>query len=98
MSDGNVNLCENIEDILEINDTSHESMEDTNGNDGSFFEPKVQNVVTQGFTSGKKRYLRRVRAIRLNQNLAYFARCTISDVQKVSMIDCCTRKCCQLAN
>ena len=66
------------------------------GDSSSYNE--LQALVTQGSCSTKIRYVRRVKSIKTNQNPAYSKRCTINDVQKVAMIDCCNRNCCQMAD
>ena len=61
-------------------------------------DDELQNAITQGVCSQKRKYVRRVRSAKTNQDPAYSKRCTISDVQKVAMIDCCSKKCCQMAD
>ena len=103
-SDDSVAIYDGIEEILdklvnqENSDISHLSLEDTYESDSSLSDVEVQNVNTQDFSSGKRKYVRRVRVIKTNQNPAYSKRCTASDVQKVAMIDCCNRNCCQMAD
>ena len=99
-----MNTCTQDEESLheflvqEDSDTSCHEVKDTNGNGDSSSDNELQASVTQGSCSTERRYVRRVRSIKTNQNPAYSKRCTINDVQKVAMIDYCNKKCCQMAD
>lgn len=84
--------------VQEDSDSSCPRLGDTNEIDNTSSDDDLQNAITQGLCSTKRRYVRRVRTVKTNQNPAYSKRCTMNDVQKVAMIDCCNKKCCQMAD
>ena len=100
----NVDACkgdeEGVHDLLvqEDSDNSFYPGSDVDDIDNRLSDDELQNAITQTSDSGKRKYVRRVRVIKTNQNPAYSKRCTLSDVQKVSMVDCCNKKCCQMAD
>ena len=85
--DNNVNTCtqdeESLHELLvqEDFDASCHEVEDTNGIGYSSSDNELQATVTQGSCSTKRRYVKKFRIAKTNQNPTYSKVCTIGDVQ-----------------